>query len=162
MPSNQELQSYCDKLLNYNTSLKHSGSTIRISSDLTYFRLNFRNAGNKVLELDFMKYTNSIIPLVFKSLGQAWTSLAKTKTTSKSCSAEVISFFKERWYIQSLYKTLRYFFFLKQSTSQRRMKIFFFFFYFFYWLLGRLIFSKHFTSSDSTEKKLQSPPPRRK
>lgn len=60
MPSVQELQSYYDKLLNYNITLKPSGSKICISSDLAYFHLNLCNAGNKDLGPDFMKSTKSI------------------------------------------------------------------------------------------------------
>jgi len=77
-PSIQKLQSYHDKLLSYNTTLKPSGSTICISSDLTYFHLGFCNAGNKVLGLDFMKHTNSI------SFQIIWTSMNITyKETDK-------------------------------------------------------------------------------
>lgn len=120
MPSVQELQSYYDKLLNYNTTLKPSGSTICISSDLTYFHLNFCNAGNKALGLDFMKYTNSI------SFQSTWASMniackkkkkKETKNFKLMLSWSNFISLKGRWYVPSLYKTCKSFgFFLKTNS----------------------------------------------
>lgn len=149
MPSIQELQSHHDKLLNYSTTLQPSGSTICISPHLTYFHLSFCNAANKLLELDFMNYTNPIsFQITWASMSITCKEKKKKQKTSKSCSAEVISYFKKDGTSHLHLRLFKLFFLLKTNSWFRKGAQGFIFF----WLLGRLVLFEYFTSSSSREK----------